>query len=1174
MVRLEELRAGQRVSGLQGQASVELTSVRLFGTEVAEVTFRTPVGALAERMLYREDEALLSFESVRMWDFSADAEHAKLALEAHRISLASLFDPYLATRTSAVQPLPHQILAVYQEMLPRLPLRYVLADDPGAGKTIMTGLLVKEMLARGDVSRCLVVVPGSLCEQWQDELSSKFGLAFRILTNDVFEGALTRNAFNENDLCIARLDKLARDESVQALLKESSWDLVVVDEAHKMSASVSGNKTKFTKRYRLGRLLGTLTENLLLLTATPHNGKPREFCKFMELVDPDRFSAESGVSSMPDVSDVMRRLVKEDLLKFDGTPLFPERRAQTLSYDLSPLEQRLYDEVTSYVREGFARADALEGGRRTSVGFALTSLQRRLASSPEAIFRSLERRRRKLQGRLEDALRDGLRSTDAVPVRAQDAAVPEDYDPDELTGEEQERHDDEVTDTATAAATIAELQAEIGELGALVELARRVRSSGQDRKWEELSRLLQDNDEMFGPCGRREKLIIFTEHTDTLRYLAQRVGSLLGRPETVLTIQGGMRRDARRDAERRFTQDADVVVLIATDAAGEGINLQRAHLMVNYDLPWNPNRLEQRFGRIHRIGQTEVCFLWNLVASQTREGEVYQRLLSKLEAEREALGGRVFDVLGRLTFGNASLRDLLLEAVRYGDRPDVRARLNERVDSSLDQDALRALIAEYALTAETMGLSSVLEVKRDMELAAARRLEPHFLGAFFLKALRALGGRAAKREEGRYEITRVPQCVRDAAPREVLARYERVCFDRACADAHPRAELLCPGHPLMDALVGAVESAWGLLLDQGCALVDETDWGDVPRLMFCAELAVADGTQARDGSPRVVAREARFVEVTPDGQARPAGYAPYLDYRAPSEEERAAIEAYVEEECPFGREARSQALGLAARELVPEHLREVTARRRGQVDRARAAVDARLRDEVRYWDRCAAELRDAQAQGHAGARGMTAETAQANAEKMSARRARRLALLDAEASTYALPPRVTGGSLVVPRGLLARLMGRSAPSEGTLAARRVVEAAAMSAVLRAERAAGNEPQDVSSQNVGYDVRSLVGGEAARTGVATRFIEVKGRAAGATTVTVSRNELLCALNNPDSFVLALVEVRLDASGVPAGTKTTYLRRPFAKEPDAATASVSFDIARLMRDAQVEDIREEA
>src|SRR5690349_10883257 len=407
MTKLEQLLPNAAVRGILPDSLVTVVNVQWFGSDALELTFKAPDGRVANQLLYRHDEPRLEVVEVgRPWSFDGDGGAFRLVSEAHRIRLAHLFDPVLAVHTSMVEPLPHQITAVYDAMLPRQPLRFLLADDPGAGKTIMAGLLIKELIARGDLQRCLVVCPGSLAEQWQDELYRRFHLPFEILTNDKLEAARTGNWFLETNLVIARLDKLSRNEGVQQKLQapDGRWDLVVCDEAHKMSATIFGGEIKYTKRYRLGQLLSTLTRHFLLMTATPHNGKEADFQLFMALLDGDRFEGRfrDGVH-VADVSDLMRRLTKEQLLKFDGTPLFPERMAYTVGYSLSDSEAALYQQVTAYVRDEFNRADSLENaGRKGTVGFALTALHRRLASSPEAIYQSLRRRRERLEKRVEE----------------------------------------------------------------------------------------------------------------------------------------------------------------------------------------------------------------------------------------------------------------------------------------------------------------------------------------------------------------------------------------------------------------------------------------------------------------------------------------------------------------------------------------------------------------------------------------------------------------------------------------------------------------------------------------------------------------------------------------------------------------------------------------------------
>ncbi len=404
-MKLEELQTGATIVGISPEGPVTVVAINPMGDDAITVVYKGQAGTLAERMLFRANEAELSPASIgRPWAFDASGADFKLAAEAYRIRLAHLFDPMMAVHTSDVEPLPHQISAVYESMLPRQPLRYVLADDPGAGKTIMAGLLIRELMMRSDARRILIVAPGSLVEQWQDELAEKFGLTFDTLTRDKVESSPIGNYFDQQDQLIARLDQLSRNEEWQAKLAATHWDLVIVDEAHKLSANYFGNKVNETQRFKLGKLLSGLTRHFLLMTATPHNGKEADFQLFLSLLDGDRFYGKfrEDRHAKPDVSDLMRRMVKEELLRFDGTPLFPERRAYTVSYELSPRESALYEHVTSYVREEMNRADRLGDKRKGTVGFALTQLQRRLASSPEAIFQSLRRRRVKLEDRLEE----------------------------------------------------------------------------------------------------------------------------------------------------------------------------------------------------------------------------------------------------------------------------------------------------------------------------------------------------------------------------------------------------------------------------------------------------------------------------------------------------------------------------------------------------------------------------------------------------------------------------------------------------------------------------------------------------------------------------------------------------------------------------------------------------
>lgn len=1167
MAKLEDLSVGSVVKGLLSEEAITVVSTKWYGSDSVEVFYKTHQGKTGSQILFRDTEPSLAvLEKSLPWSFDVPGEKLRLISEAYRIHLAHLFDPYLAVHTSAIEPLPHQISAVYEEMLPRLPLRYVLADDPGAGKTIMTGLLIKELVIRGDLKRCLIVSPGNLAEQWQDELFSKFHLRFEILTNDRFESAVTGNIFTEVNYCIARLDKLSRNAELQEKLKVTDWDLIVCDEAHKMSATMWGGEIKYTKRYQLGRLLSSITRHFLLLTATPHNGKEEDFQLFMSLVDPDRFEGACRTSNQSiDVSDVMRRLVKEDLLKFDGTPLFPERIAYTVNYDLSPMEAQLYTNVTTYVQEEFNRADKLDGTHRSSVGFALTILQRRLASSPEAIYQSLHRRRERLETRLAE---------EKLGKRAQDFPwqfdLPEDPDDlDDLPSDELEAKEETVADQASAATTISELEAEIAILRRLEAMANQVRNSGKDRKWDELSSILQDNELMKSTDGTPEKLIIFTEHRDTLNYLANKIRTLFGREEIVATIHGGMLRDERRKVEMLFKQDKDVRILIATDAAGEGINLQRAHLMVNYDLPWNPNRLEQRFGRIHRIGQTEVCHLWNMVSKETREGAVYQRLFEKLEQERNALGGKVFDILGKVSFDNRSLRELLIEAVRYGNRPETRAKLYQVVDRSLDTKALRKLLAERALTEDTMDVHRVMAIREEMERMEAHKLQPHFIEAFFMEAFRALGGTIRSREPGRYEIINVPYKVRSrdqligfGVP--VASKYERVCFDKqfCSVPGSPIADQICPGHPLLEAVIDLMREQNADVLKRGSVLIDENDPSENARLLFYIEDAIQDGITLPNGTRRIISKQLQFVEMDDAGQAKNAGYAPYLDYRPATEEEAAAVLQYAKGQAWLSQNIEEMAVHYAIANIVPVHYGEVKAHKQQMADKIAKAVKERLTCEIQYWDLRAADLKEKEAAGKPNAK-LNSINAQRRADDLQARMQRRLHELELEKQVSPCSPVIMGGALIIPLGLLNRLMGR--PNTGALFGvdRAAIETAAMNAVMQREAACGFAPKDVSQQNVGYDIESVIPQSQRHGGPCLRFIEVKGRRTGSTTVTVTRNEILTALNKPDEFILAIVEVD--------GTRTRmiYLRNPFRSPPDLGACSVNYEITDLIRNGQIEE-----
>ncbi|MER6315937.1 helicase-related protein [Streptomyces sp. NPDC001581] len=1127
----DDVQPGIRLTGLSS-GTVTVVAVTPIG-DALQVTIRNDRGHLSDQVLFPHDIASLRPEAPRSrWSFDADPARFRLAAEALRMRHAGLSDPMPAVEASDIDPLPHQIRAVYGSMLSRPgSLRFLLADDPGAGKTIMAGLYLKELLLRGDVQRCLIVAPGGLVEQWQTELAEKFGIEMTVLSRDLAEADRDGDPFRHHPMLIARMDQLARNDEWQALLAGSEWDLIVVDEAHRMSASWFGGELKRTRRYDLGRLLGGITRHFLLMTATPHSGSEADFQTFLALLDPDRYDGQyrQGVHST-DTTGLMRRMVKEDLLTFEGKPLFPERVAETVAYTLSPQEMLLYEEVTAYVRTEMNRAEQADGRRRT-VGFALTVMQRRLASSPEAIHRSIRRRIARLRTHREQTLAGPF-----VPPPGAPSFDPDDFDPDELGSAELEQLENEVLDSATAARTAAELDAELAVLARLEEIALRVRSSGEDRKWQELrSLVLKAREDGLNGAGRAPlKLIVFTEHRDTLDYLAGRITTLLGGDDdAVRTIHGGTSRQARREVRTEFTNDPRCHVLIATDAAGEGLNLQAAHLMVNYDLPWNPNRIEQRFGRIHRIGQREVCRLWNLVASETREGQVFQRLLTKIEQQRRAYGGKVFDVLGENAFADEPLRDLLMRAVRHGERPEVRAYLDQVIDKSVS-DGLEELIRERALATPEIGLEELAGLRRRMDEARARRMQPHFVQAFVMESLRALGGRASRREKDRFELTRVPAVLREGR-RTVSPRYARVTFDPSAVvlAGRPDAELIAPGHPLMDAIVTEVLARYGDTLTRGTTFLDRT--ATTPQLVFTLL------EELSDGHGTAIGKRFAYVSVQPDGTAQPAGPAPYLDLSLPTgpgPEQHTALARAVAAELSSAWLADGVeriARDWAVEHGLPEHRADVVARVVPAVERTRKLVRQRLMAQMNYWDGESIKLAEAQAAGRKVR--VSPATARERARSLEARLERRQAGLDLEAQVNVHLPQIISAALVLPASVVPDPAGEP-PAPGAFAAdTTVTERRAVDAVLAAERRLGRVPEEMPHSNKGFDIRSLM------PDGHLLFIEVKGRVLGADTFTVTTGEVGYAKNAEPRYRLALVSVDPDTPDGSAD-QVRYVLNPFA------------------------------
>ena len=797
-----------------------------------------------------------------------------------------------------------------------------------------------------------------------------------------------------------------------------------------------------------------------------------------------------------------------------------------------------------------------EGDKRRGiiVGFALAGLQRRLASSPAAIYHSLRRRTERLQ-KQADELRHLAAAGEPVPVTELPKGVRiadlEDFDFDDYADDELENLEDFVIDAASAAATAEELDIEVAELKVLVKLADDVRNSAVDTKWIELRDLLR-SDQFHGEDSSG-KLIVFTEHKDTLTYLTERITAELGRPEAVVTIHGGVKRHDRRTMQDRFRVDPTVQVLVATDAAGEGINLQVANMMVNYDLPWNPNRIEQRFGRIHRIGQKRPCHLWNLVAHETREGKVFERLFDKIEQQRKVYGDQVYDVLGD-RYVNTSLQDLLIRAIREDVDPAHQAFMEEVIDQEIGGQ-LEDVLQERALVGGLADPTANDKIRDLMERSRTRRLQPWFVEAFFTEALRESGGRITPREEGRFEITRVPASVRSHAdPRlgAVHDRYNRVTFNKAHIDRDgvDRADLVSPGTPLLSAVVDKVLADHGHTLQSGALLLDSDDPSTEPRLLVYLDHSVTDGRQIH-GQRQLVSRRFQYVEIDRHGNTLDPGSEPYIGYGPVSDDLRERLFGHLDLDWA-DQAAESAARDWAIEHMAGPHFEEMNVVTGERVAKTREAVRERLEAEIRFWDQRAEELK---AQELAGKKPrVNSGRARSRADELEARMARRRLELDQEADLHNNPPTIVGAALIVPQGLVDQLDGMP-PAPDAVADKMETDRRAVAAVLAAERTLGRNPEAQSHGNPGFDILSID----PETGI-HYFIEVKGHLPQTTEISVSAQQVQKAKANPDRWRLAVASVPTDPDAEPA---VNYLLEPFRDTVmHFAQTKVPLNVANLL------------
>ena len=552
-----------------------------------------------------------------------------------------------------------------------------------------------------------------------------------------------------------------------------------------------------------------------------------------------------------------------------------------------------------------------------------------------------------------------------------------------------------------------------------------------------------------------------------------------------------------------------------------------------------------------------MCHLWNLVAADTREGEVYGRLLEKMETARKALKGRVYDVLGEL-FEGTSLKDLLWEAIQYGEREDVKSRLFEKIDGVVDFKHIEELLKKRKLTNDMITESAVEEIRLDMERAEAERLQPHHIQSFFIEAFQHLGGRIKNREEGRFEITHVPVKIRDrdrliGAGAPVQKKFERICFDKEHINQQPVAEFVCPGHPLLEAVISIIREQYGHLMKQGAVMVDESDMSEDIQAVYLMEHSIEDGRKTSAGKSQIVSQRLQFASILEDGTVTNAGIAPHLNLRAATEDEKDEAKKDLSGDW-LSDELETKVKNFAIIELAQAHLKEVKIRRFPEIEKTEREVQARLKKEINYWDSRAAELRE---QANSGKKTrLNWENAQRRAEDLADRLQRRMEQLAQEKNIIATAPVVRGGLVVVPQGLLDKVNGQTSSLPTGLSenagSRREIELKAMEAVMDAERALGNQLKDVSAQKVGYDILSL-NPDAKKQ----RFIEIKGRFDGADTITVTRNEIITSLNKLEDYILAIVLVNQGFANEPR-----YVWQPFDVEPAFGVTAQQFKLKHLL------------
>jgi len=1083
------VQSGQIIKNLIQTEPVTINQIQPLGTMVSLKFTGVNSNRASTKVISKEEfNSLEVLADEGVFNFKGDPTRFALFAEAERINSAYQFDPLFAVNCSIIDPLPHQVEAVYKFLLPLPKIRFLLADDTGAGKTIMTGLLIKELMMRGLVERILIITPGGLTKQWQeDEMAIKFNIPFTLVNRSLFSS--DPNVFHTAHRIVTSIDFISR-EDVLNVASNSHWDLIVFDECHKLSAYDYGNKQYLSMRYKAAQILSKQCEHILLLTATPHRGRTDTFKMLLQLLDEDIFATDEIASTRVKelehngINKFFIRRLKEDMKDWQGKPLFKNRFTKTVAYQLTPEEKELYDAVTQYLSK---KKEEASETKNIHVSLALTVMQRRLASSIFAIKNTLERRWKALQGIVDELnqnpnLWNQRNKIDPAFNQIHDIEDFEELEDDERDALESILSDPKKFRLFTTAKHPNEIIQEAGEVKKLYEMALSLYNRSQEeQKFKELQKLLTSQNVING-----EKLVIFTEHKDTLLYLEERLTKSGG--YKVATIHGGKLVDERREAQWAFAKP-ETQILIATDAAGEGINLQFCRLLINWDIPWNPNRLEQRMGRIHRYGQKQDVLVFNMVASNTKEGKVLERLLTKLDIIREGMGDdRVYDVIQDV-LENVSL-DAIINSVFNGKETALDDFLAQ------DNEVLKLKFSEKIKEQKEKLAHSTVDF-RDARLlkenSDEKRLQPIYIRLFFEKAFKHLGGEFTELRPSIYRIDKLPESIATTLKNIYTIYADNIrqiqfCFDKQIFLDYQnvgdlgKVHYINPGNPVFDSLIRVVRNQYREDMLKGTILISPDDKEDY--LAFFVKSQIVDNRESKKDD-NIADERLVMVYQTKDGQFHITSPAKFIDLHAPTE-----FAKPIDPPALVSNEdvVKWSFMNITQHQLedTKAHVQKDSADRKKYLESAFTHVIMDLQGQIQ-------ELQGKVLMGDVKVQEKI-QKKQERINEMIFKKRTRLESLELMTQLNPKAPEILGCACVVPLTQL-EYNGHYGMSRDDEA-----EAIAMQVAMDYETNDGWKPEDVSANNEGYDIRSISRVEL------KRYIEVKGRSGPDGGVMISENEI--------------------------------------------------------------------